>query len=306
MINKSYNTDVIYKYLFEYCSNMQISGNINFIFLCGAEDTEEKKSLRTIFLEYFSKYIKSENFIFIKAEEFFNIRKRFKANENLLDLENYITSICDCILLFIESSGSLAELGAFSNKKDVVKKMLVVNDKHFINSKSFVNDGPVSRVNKYSNYKPVIYLNYKYMLEDVNKIIVNLQKNKKKKRNIFSIDSFASVMDNSSKITTIFLIIGILTPITKKEAMHFLIKLGLFKNKNKNDEFLFDLVLSLNHFKEISNNSYIVPTKFYNKLMKEKPNSTKMFKYRAKILQYYYKHDKERFNSLKKGINNNE
>lgn len=306
MINKSYMKDVIYSFLYDYCSNMRISGNINFIFLCGAEDSAEKKSQRTIFLDYFIKNNENDNIIFIKAEEFFKIRKKFKDDENLLDLENYISSICDCILLFIESPGSLAELGAFSNKDDIVTKMLVVNDNKFQNIVSFVNDGPISRINKKSKYGPAIYSNFNYMLEDVTKIIDSLHKNQTKKWKIYSLSSFNSNMDNSSKITTIFLILGVLTPVTKEEAMYFLIKLGIFKNKNREDEFLFDLVLSLNHFKEISINSYIVPTKFYNRLMKEKTSSHKIYKYRAKIIQYYYKHDKERFNCLKIGINNNE
>ncbi len=290
----------------EYCSNMLISGNINFVFLCGGEDNEVKKSQRTIFLEYFTKHNIDENIIFIKAEEFFKIRKLFaREKEDLLDLENFISTICDCILLFVESPGSIAELGAFANINNIVKKMLVVNDKCFENKESFVNDGPILKVNRLSKYGATIYSDYKFILEDVHKISDTLRNNKTKKFKIYSLSKLNSPMDYSSKITTIFLILGLLTPITKDEAMYFLIELGILNRKNKNDEFLFDLVLSLNHFKEFYPKGYIVPTKFYNRLMKEKVFSTKIHKYRAKIIQYYYKKDYERFNCLKKGVDIN-
>jgi hypothetical protein len=75
---------------------------------------------------------------------------------DLLEVETYLADLAEIIILFVESPGSIAELGTFSALATVQPKVLaVVNTKH--DGPSFIADGPVrhlrengSAVYKYS------------------------------------------------------------------------------------------------------------------------------------------------------------
>ena len=62
--------------------------------------------------------------------------------DNLLDLEEYIAAIVDAVILFVESAGSICELGAFTKTPEIINKMhdFLMND-HGINP-SFIVNGP--------------------------------------------------------------------------------------------------------------------------------------------------------------------
>lgn len=63
--------------------------------------------------------------------------------DNLLSFESDIAQLVGLILLFVESAGSLAELGAFAALEEVAPKLLaVLNDFHY-GEESFVRNGPV-------------------------------------------------------------------------------------------------------------------------------------------------------------------
>lgn len=62
---------------------------------------------------------------------------------NWLDFENDLAQISDVVLVFSESFGSVAELGAFSVQADVSAKMLVGIDYKTYKGSSFVKNGPI-------------------------------------------------------------------------------------------------------------------------------------------------------------------
>lgn len=67
---------------------------------------------------------------------------------DLLEFETDLAQITDLILLFCESEGSLAELGAFSMVDEIAKRLLVViRDKHW-SAESFVTLGPIRALEK--------------------------------------------------------------------------------------------------------------------------------------------------------------
>jgi len=70
--------------------------------------------------------------------------------KDLLNFESHIAQICELILLFSESEGSLCELGAFSMEPEIARKMLTVVMRHYYDHQSFVRLGPIqSQINSY-------------------------------------------------------------------------------------------------------------------------------------------------------------
>ena len=77
---------------------------------------------------------------------------------NLAKFEEIIAQISACIILFPESDGSFAELGYFSAKSEVRRKLLVVNDARFQGEDSFISLGPINLIDQSSWFKPVIQI----------------------------------------------------------------------------------------------------------------------------------------------------
>ena len=67
---------------------------------------------------------------------------------DFLTLENLLAENVDCVVMCIESAGSIAELGAFVNYKDLRKKLLVILEREYKNERSFINMGPVKMLKK--------------------------------------------------------------------------------------------------------------------------------------------------------------
>lgn len=75
--------------------------------------------------------------------------------DDLAEVETVIAKVCDRILLFCESPGSLAELGIFCMKPSISEKTLVVlQEQH--QGGSFINRGPVARIARKSNFVPAV------------------------------------------------------------------------------------------------------------------------------------------------------
>nr|WP_281410105.1 retron St85 family effector protein [Phyllobacterium myrsinacearum] len=67
---------------------------------------------------------------------------------DFLTLETDIAQICSLIIVFSESFGSAAELGAFATSKEIAKRTLVVIGDHEYNQKSFIKYGPIRSLEK--------------------------------------------------------------------------------------------------------------------------------------------------------------
>lgn len=80
----------------------------------------------------------------VMAESF---KDYFKDYIDLVEFEDDIASISSLIIIFLESPGSLVELGIFSTKIEFHNKLLVIvpNDK---DEDSFINLGPLAHISK--------------------------------------------------------------------------------------------------------------------------------------------------------------
>lgn len=61
--------------------------------------------------------------------------------KNLMDFETDLSSICSLVAIALESAGSIAELGAFSQLPDLSKKLIVFVPEEFSEVSSFINFG---------------------------------------------------------------------------------------------------------------------------------------------------------------------
>lgn len=103
------------------------------IFLCGGNGTQ---SIRF----HLEKYLKKSLLVF-KAEEVIDWKNSAIFQGDLLELEKYIAALAGIIVLIPESAGSIAELGSFVNDKEIRKKLLVVIERKYRRSSSFICDG---------------------------------------------------------------------------------------------------------------------------------------------------------------------
>lgn len=75
---------------------------------------------------------------------------------DLLSLEERIGHLVAHTLLFVESPGSIAELGSFAVIAEISKALIVVTDTSAETEKSFIRLGPIERIHR-ANAKNVVY-----------------------------------------------------------------------------------------------------------------------------------------------------
>lgn len=115
-----------------------------FVFLCGANKDENSMSERRKALMAFSKE-HLPNVQFFLAERIFSELKHENYKRNILDIEDDISRLADVVLIVLESESAFTELGAFSHKK-LRDKLIIINDKKYEKSNSFVNLGPIKAI----------------------------------------------------------------------------------------------------------------------------------------------------------------
>ncbi|MEE2953011.1 MAG: retron St85 family effector protein [Pseudomonadota bacterium] len=123
------------------------------VFVCGAEyDVRSIKptSLRDQFMRFDAEG-KLPQRRYILAEELNAFFPR-GSYQDILTLETDLAQIYHLIIIFSESYGSVAELGAFSAIDEIAKRTLVFIDDKNYNKDSFISLGPIRRLeNQYGD-----------------------------------------------------------------------------------------------------------------------------------------------------------
>ena len=123
------------------------------IFLCGGKIPKTRsprpKSLRDAFLRIPDNPALLGRSVRL-AEDVNTFHMTRMAYEDLLAFELDFAQICGLILLFSESEGSIAELGAFSVIDELASRLLVIVRDFHLDEDSFIKLGPVQQLkNKY-------------------------------------------------------------------------------------------------------------------------------------------------------------
>ncbi len=125
------------------------------VFLCGA-DRKDEKTARSKMAAIFGEYPRYE---LLYPEDLFDDLLAGQGQHSLLKLENILADSVDAIVLFPESPGAFAELGAFSNNENLARKMVVIANKKYMSNKSFINYGP-NRLVRASKTGKVMNISY--------------------------------------------------------------------------------------------------------------------------------------------------
>ena len=134
------------------------------IFLCGAKDSSARDELRD--------YIQANwghDFLVFYAEDVWNVIAG-RTDLNALKMEQALADLADVVAVIVESPGTFAEVGAFSLSDDLRPKLLLVIDKQFQHSESFINTGPVRWTDQDSLFSPAIYTDLKVVLESIGEL----------------------------------------------------------------------------------------------------------------------------------------
>lgn len=221
----------------------------HFIFICGGT---KRTSFRSRFLTYLKN--KKVDLNIFRAEDAVDNLLTHNVPEfvNLAEFEDLIGSIFDCILIFPESPGSIAELGFFANSIVLQKKILVANDID-LQGDSFINLGPVALVESRSVYRPTVYLDSKN--PDFDKVLQPLlrYRDKRKYRDGFSYGKYKD-LSIRGKYAVVFQLIRIFNGIDLEGLIRCLQFIFGGADENEVRRFL-SILHAAGFIKRIGNNS---------------------------------------------------
>jgi hypothetical protein len=145
----------------------KIRNTPNLIFLCGGPITAAPQCASA--RDYFHRHLKKKAPLIAQrvklAEDVNDWFHRREVFPDLLELEKYLADLADITVLFVESPGSIAELGAFAVSDALRPKTLAVLNTCYDDDRTFISDGPVKKIKK-ENEKLVRY--YPWNPKDLN------------------------------------------------------------------------------------------------------------------------------------------
>lgn len=139
-------------------AGLRVKNSPRKIFLCGGKLSEHAgppASCRQVFIEFIHSHrddLKSKIMLAEQAGNWFDEQ----IFSDLLELEEMIADLSSLVVLFVESPGSIAELGAFSQIEKIRRKLMVVQEKDHASFSSFINLGPIRFLRNKHNRGPLI------------------------------------------------------------------------------------------------------------------------------------------------------
>jgi hypothetical protein len=142
------------------------------VFLCGGMGSERRDTL-AVFLRKQLPELK----LFYAEPVWEAIAEREKLGA--LAMESQLAELADLVIIIVESPGTFAELGAFSQSADLREKLLPIIDKRYESEKkSFIATGPVHWVDAESRFAPTIYAPFESILLGAEEILNRIAKTK--------------------------------------------------------------------------------------------------------------------------------
>lgn len=140
--------------------NFKVNQKLHRFFLCGGEVNVKSHippSFRDRFISHFSSNAKELSDGIVLAEKF-NDYFKDSAYPDLLVFEDEIANLASLVIIFLESPGSLVELGMFCTKPNFYKKIIIVApSEETKNQDSFIYLGPLENIKRKDNTSVVFY-----------------------------------------------------------------------------------------------------------------------------------------------------
>lgn len=256
------------------------------IFLCGAS-TAKRNSIRDLLNNEFKKDAKF-NSVF---PEYLFASLYGRGGYNLLELEDELANYVDVIILPLEGIGAYCELGAFSVNKDLLPKIIAINNVVFKKSKSFINHGPIDLIKKY-NQNNLLY--YKLGKEEdvVPKVVAKIKSRRSHKELSYDLEN----LFNLSRY--MLYVIAMFQPISIIGIERLLEELGKGKIKSKFIKSAIQILTQKNRIEqnihsETLKTSYILSEDGHNYVYEELINKLKVkrdfTRIRSEIINDRYK-----------------
>lgn len=99
--------------------------------------------------------------------------QRNQLNKDMLSLENFLAQSAHAVAILLNSPGTFAELGAFSNNQDYRNKLIVIIDTKYRHKRSFINSGPVAHLQKHTKSAVLFIDLYSKRVQDIAEAIAD-------------------------------------------------------------------------------------------------------------------------------------
>ena len=151
---KTHIAKTLYKDVFPYIRRAKIS-----VFLIGAT-IKDVNSIRYKLRGEISKNRFKRWDVYYPEEIFADLL--YDSKLDLLSLENLLATSVHVVIICAESWGSIAELGAFVNHEELNKKLVVIVNEKYRNTKSFIRLGPIRflEIKNKGRINPIIWHNF--------------------------------------------------------------------------------------------------------------------------------------------------
>lgn len=263
------------------------------IFVCGGKSSMEFPTGRDTLLKYANKQL--TEFRFFQAEQVFSNLVEEEIPD-LLSIENNLADYSDCIIIILESPGAFAEIGAFASNERLAKIMLVFNGKSYKEEESFINLGPIKKINNLSKFGRTIHAEPGKILTASSELSSRLSKLKRSYNKNIDVSSYDRFIKLAPKLRMFIIadIINLFSPVKRLEINRIL--KGVYGKDNK-----FDIGIELSMLKATKlisiQDGYILRT------VDERGSFYQNYGYdyekeRSHIVNYYHKYDTERIKLL--------
>lgn len=125
------------------------------VFLCGGSSPNHRK-LRAELGKQISQIVSKYTYSVHYPEDMFIELISGHHGKDLLTLENVLANSVHCVVILLQSPGTFAELGAFSNHAGLCNKLVVVIDNEYKGRRSFISLGPIRYLKTHTTSK-VLY-----------------------------------------------------------------------------------------------------------------------------------------------------
>lgn len=118
------------------------------IFLCGGRMTDIGEptpvSMRDAFYKVGDMPFLRDGTDLLRAEDIADFHSKESKYQDFLEFESDLAQLCDLVILFSESPGSFAELGAFARDQEISSKLFAVIRSIHYEQGSFITLGPLA------------------------------------------------------------------------------------------------------------------------------------------------------------------
>ena len=283
------------------------------VFVCGGQHEpglERPANLRDAFLRIHSKSDASYKVMLAESSNPFELDAGYK---DLFQFESDIAQVVGLILLFVESAGSFAELGAFAALETVAPNLLAVMDDVYYGDTSFIRNGPIRFLENQHGAESVLVLDRNEVgisntgtFEDLNLVTLTsavlepvasrLSRNPKWQK--------LDPLNSGHRILTVVGLCQEFGALTIGEIRNQLGILGLAADRLSNHLFCAEIFTWIVKIRK-GNNIYYAATGGEIALdysFKSEARTKNHLRWRSQIRDYWKEHDRSRHNAIQDGV----